>query len=186
MIDALKNVPLLAVFSDEQLTALSSFITIESFSRNQVVFNEGDPGDSLYVIGSGEIEIQPVDEHLSVAFQLQPREREDRLALSLCVTAQFRGALLPRCALVQRRVRAGEAGLLLGGAGLGLSTQPFEFASQEVLTVAFSAGCLGFALGLGLEVERVAARIAAQRTLVKLQRSCGDTVEHGAVVGDEQ
>ncbi|HVF19590.1 MAG TPA: Crp/Fnr family transcriptional regulator [Mycobacteriales bacterium] len=57
MEDVLRQAPLLAGLSDEDWAALSGRLRRVTVSRGDVVFHEGDPGDSLYVVTGGKLKI---------------------------------------------------------------------------------------------------------------------------------
>jgi uncharacterized membrane protein len=53
----LAEVPFFALLNDEERATLASQVEPVTFPAGRVLFNFGDPGDSLYVIRSGEIEV---------------------------------------------------------------------------------------------------------------------------------
>ncbi len=53
----LRKVPLFAQMTLEQLEAISSLLSEEQYVGKEVIFREGDVGDELYVIVSGEVHI---------------------------------------------------------------------------------------------------------------------------------
>lgn len=53
----LKEVPLFQFLSDSELESLAATLEHASFPKGSLVFHVGDPGDSLYVIGSGRAEV---------------------------------------------------------------------------------------------------------------------------------
>jgi signal transduction histidine kinase len=57
MIEKLKNVPLFADLPDQDLQDLSEAITLQQLEKGEMLFEEGDQGDVMYLIDSGEIEI---------------------------------------------------------------------------------------------------------------------------------
>lgn len=52
----LAEVPFFQLLDEQERALLADELDIVSFSAGQIVFNYGDPGDSLYVIRSGEVE----------------------------------------------------------------------------------------------------------------------------------
>lgn len=66
MKDKLKNVPLFADMSDQDLQDLAEAITVEQLEKGQMLFEEGDQGDIAYVIDTGEIEILKISEERQV------------------------------------------------------------------------------------------------------------------------
>ena len=55
--ELLAEVPFLQLLHEKDLAALAADLDVVRFSAGQVLFNYGDPGDSLYVIRSGEVEV---------------------------------------------------------------------------------------------------------------------------------
>ena len=53
----LAEVPFLQLLDEKDREALAADLDLVRFSAGQVLFNYGDPGDSLYVIRSGEVEV---------------------------------------------------------------------------------------------------------------------------------
>ena len=53
----LRNVPLFAGFTDEQLAMLAAVITRRGVPRGAMLMAEGDPTDSLYIIISGRLKV---------------------------------------------------------------------------------------------------------------------------------
>ncbi|MSP92018.1 MAG: cyclic nucleotide-binding domain-containing protein [Myxococcales bacterium] len=53
----LKNVPLLSDLSGEQLLPVSDIVQDRTFEPGDLIFQEGDPGDHLYVIEEGEVDV---------------------------------------------------------------------------------------------------------------------------------
>lgn len=59
-------------YSDELLTELSKVIIEKEFEENEIIFREGDEGDSVYIVTEGEIAIKrfldkPGDEEKTIA-----------------------------------------------------------------------------------------------------------------------
>jgi CRP/FNR family cyclic AMP-dependent transcriptional regulator len=57
MEDAVRNAPLFLALDEEASVALRSSMVEIDFTRGQIVFSEGDPGDRLYVIVDGKIKL---------------------------------------------------------------------------------------------------------------------------------
>ncbi|MFL6008245.1 MAG: cyclic nucleotide-binding domain-containing protein, partial [Rubrobacteraceae bacterium] len=57
MLDELRQVPLLADLSQEDLEQLYKMAETVSIPAGELVLREGDPGDSLYVVLDGELEV---------------------------------------------------------------------------------------------------------------------------------
>jgi CRP/FNR family transcriptional regulator, cyclic AMP receptor protein len=55
--ELLAEVPFLQLLDDKDRAALAAELDVVRFPAGQVLFNYGDPGDSLYVIRSGEVEV---------------------------------------------------------------------------------------------------------------------------------
>ena len=56
-VELLAEVPFLQFLDDKDRAALAADLDVVHFPAGQVLFNYGDPGDSLYVIRSGEVEV---------------------------------------------------------------------------------------------------------------------------------
>ena len=59
-----------------ELTMLADLFSIRSFSDGEIVFNEGDVGDSMYVIAVGELDIlrkNPAGEYHVIATLVAPQ-----------------------------------------------------------------------------------------------------------------
>ncbi|MFM1986235.1 MAG: hypothetical protein RIS18_452, partial [Actinomycetota bacterium] len=57
MEDAIRNAPLFLALDEEASVALRASMVEIDFTRGQIVFSEGDPGDRLYVIVDGKIKL---------------------------------------------------------------------------------------------------------------------------------
>jgi CRP/FNR family transcriptional regulator, cyclic AMP receptor protein len=55
--DGLARVPLFAGLPPDKLASLESFSQRRSFKRGEIVFHKGDPGDTLFMITSGQVKI---------------------------------------------------------------------------------------------------------------------------------
>jgi CRP/FNR family cyclic AMP-dependent transcriptional regulator len=53
----LKEVPLFQLLDDYERTELAAQLDVVGFDRGETIFNYGDPGDAIYVISSGEVEV---------------------------------------------------------------------------------------------------------------------------------
>jgi CRP/FNR family cyclic AMP-dependent transcriptional regulator len=60
-IQSLKNVPIFSSLSEPHLEELSDIALEKTYRKNQVIFDQGDPGSSLIVIKSGLVKISLVD-----------------------------------------------------------------------------------------------------------------------------
>jgi signal-transduction protein with cAMP-binding, CBS, and nucleotidyltransferase domain len=74
----LKSAPLFAETSDSVLADLASLVEEKSFESDQVIFQKGDAGDSLYVIVNGSVKVWDGDRLLN---ELQEGEAFGELAL---------------------------------------------------------------------------------------------------------
>ncbi len=54
---ALAGCPLFGHASDSMLDSLASRLRRRRFRRNEVIFHQGDPGDSLHIVGAGAVKI---------------------------------------------------------------------------------------------------------------------------------
>ena len=55
--DLLKEVPLFELLDDNERTALAAQLDVVHFAAGETIFNYGEPGDAIYVISSGEVEV---------------------------------------------------------------------------------------------------------------------------------
>jgi len=55
--DLLKEVPLFQLLDDNERTELAAELDVVEFASGQTIFNYGEPGDAIYVISSGEVEV---------------------------------------------------------------------------------------------------------------------------------
>jgi len=55
--DLLKEIPLFALLEDRERGELAARLELERFAKGQTVFHIGDPGEALYIISSGEVEV---------------------------------------------------------------------------------------------------------------------------------
>jgi CRP/FNR family transcriptional regulator, cyclic AMP receptor protein len=60
--DNLRNVHLFATLKEAQIEAISRILFVSSFYRNQVIFQEGEAGDALYIVLKGKVKICLYDE----------------------------------------------------------------------------------------------------------------------------
>src|SRR6188508_1709703 len=56
-VEALARCPLFAGANREMLQSLANRLRRRRFRRNEVIFHQGDPGDSLHVVASGAVKI---------------------------------------------------------------------------------------------------------------------------------
>ncbi|KKQ70633.1 MAG: cAMP-binding protein [Candidatus Peregrinibacteria bacterium GW2011_GWC2_39_14] len=62
----LKALPLFAAMSDEEIQKILSVAVLQFFPLNYTVIKEGDPGDAMYIIKKGNVEIFKGSEELAV------------------------------------------------------------------------------------------------------------------------
>ena len=55
--DLLKEVPLFQLLDDSERTELAAQLDVVHFAAGQTIYNYGEPGDAIYVISSGEVEV---------------------------------------------------------------------------------------------------------------------------------
>ena len=53
----LQSVPLFSSMALEQLEAIHSCLTEQHYTKGEVIFNEGDIGDEMYIVADGQVEI---------------------------------------------------------------------------------------------------------------------------------
>ncbi len=56
-IEALRRCALFAKVDDETLELCASSLRVRRYRKNETIFHQGDPGDSLYIIESGSVKI---------------------------------------------------------------------------------------------------------------------------------
>lgn len=56
-VEALARCPLFAGANEEMLQSLANRMRRRKFRRNEVIFHQGDPGDSLHIVASGAVKI---------------------------------------------------------------------------------------------------------------------------------
>lgn len=60
-IQSLRNIPIFSSLSEKHLEELSEIMLEKTYRKNQVIFDQGDPGNSLIIIKSGLVKISLVD-----------------------------------------------------------------------------------------------------------------------------
>lgn len=60
-IESLRNIPIFSSLSEKHLEELSEIVLEKTYRKNQVIFDQGDPGNSLIIIKSGLVKISLVD-----------------------------------------------------------------------------------------------------------------------------
>ena len=93
MIDKLRDLPMFRSFSEETLAALSSRVTTQSFQKGEALFEEGDEGETFYIVDTGEVEIRKESKTLTVLRdgqmfgEMALFEREKRSAAAIATRA---------------------------------------------------------------------------------------------------
>jgi CRP-like cAMP-binding protein len=62
----LKGIPLFSRMSAEQLLPVAEIVNEVSYGSGEVIFHEGDPGDELYLVMSGSVEVLRHEKQLAV------------------------------------------------------------------------------------------------------------------------
>jgi len=60
--ETLREVPLFALFDDEEMAVLAGQVEIKQFAPRQRIYKMGDPGGKAYVMISGQVRLTTVDE----------------------------------------------------------------------------------------------------------------------------
>jgi len=60
--DNLRNVSLFATLNEKDMEVVSKIIFVNTYSKGEVVFQEGEKGDSLYIILKGQVKVCLYDE----------------------------------------------------------------------------------------------------------------------------
>jgi uncharacterized membrane protein len=60
--EVLKHVPLFALLDEEETAILASQVELKSFAPRQRIYKMGDPGGRAYVVVSGKVRVQTVDD----------------------------------------------------------------------------------------------------------------------------
>ncbi len=55
--ELLKEVPLFQLLDDHERSELAAQLEVANFGSGEIIFNYGEPGDAIYVISSGEVEV---------------------------------------------------------------------------------------------------------------------------------
>ncbi len=57
MLEILKQIPFFAELSEDDLKAISEMVQMQYFGPDQVVFEQGDYGEEMYVIKRGKVQV---------------------------------------------------------------------------------------------------------------------------------
>jgi uncharacterized membrane protein len=74
--EVLKRVPLFALLDEEETAVLAEQVELKEFAPRQRIYKTGDPGDRAFVVVSGEVRVQTVDEDQQVVIVDQPAPGE--------------------------------------------------------------------------------------------------------------
>lgn len=74
--DVLKHVPLFSLLDDDEIGVLASQVEIKHFATRQRIFRMGDPGGRGYIVVSGAVCVQTVDEDNQDVIVDEPRHGE--------------------------------------------------------------------------------------------------------------
>jgi uncharacterized membrane protein len=69
--EILRNIPLFSLMDDQELLELSKHLEEKHYFAGQLVFKAGDPGDAMYIVQSGKVELfmqDSSDSRVSLAF----------------------------------------------------------------------------------------------------------------------
>lgn len=57
MIEILKQIPFFAELSDEDVNAIGQKVQMQYFGPNQVIFEQGDYGEEMFIIKRGQVQV---------------------------------------------------------------------------------------------------------------------------------
>lgn len=153
---ALRSCALFGAVDDPTLEVVARSLRVRRFRRNEVVFHEGDPGDSLYVIESGSVKII-----------LASAEGEEAIIATL-----HRGDFFGELALLDGAARSATATTVEPTSTLVLSREPFLalIDSEPSLRAALLASLAGELRRLTGHVEELHFLDLAGRLAMRLTR----------------
>jgi uncharacterized membrane protein len=79
--ELLKEVPLFQLLDDNERTELAAQLDVVRFKAGEVIFNYGEPGDAIFVVSSGEVEV------------FLKNDTGERLVLEIATRGDFFGEL---------------------------------------------------------------------------------------------
>ena len=59
----LSTIPLFSSLKNDLLEEIASSLAIRNYPRDQIIFHQGDPGSTLYIITSGQVKITMISPH---------------------------------------------------------------------------------------------------------------------------
>src|SRR5512132_4099827 len=74
--EVLKRVPLFALLDDEETAVLAEQVELKEFAPRQRIYKTGEPGGRAFVVVSGEVRVQTVDEDQQEVIVDQPAPGE--------------------------------------------------------------------------------------------------------------
>ena len=93
----LADLPLFAALGPEELALLAKVVDVRSLEPGQALFKAGDPGEALYIVASGEMEISVVD----------------RAGQKIVLTGRHRGDVFGELAMLDESTRTATATALI-------------------------------------------------------------------------
>jgi CRP/FNR family transcriptional regulator len=104
-VDALRQVPLFASLTSDQVMAAADWFHAETFAPDAMIFLEGDPADRLWVVSSGQVKIvkHTSDGQESLLEVITPGEMFGGAGLLLAVHPATAVAMTPTTALCIER-----------------------------------------------------------------------------------
>jgi CRP-like cAMP-binding protein len=63
VVETLSGSPLFDMLSNDELAAVAQLVALRRFEGDRLVFQEGELGDSLFIVASGEVEVLRRDPH---------------------------------------------------------------------------------------------------------------------------
>ena len=153
---ALRSCALFRAVDDATLTLVAGSLKVRRFRRGEVVFHQGDPGDSLYVIESGSVKI------------VLPSPEGDEAIIATLRRGDFFGEL----ALLDGAARSATAISMEPSSTLVLSRPPFLalIDSQPALRTALYASLAGELRRLTGHVEELHFLDLGGRLAMRLAR----------------
>jgi subfamily B ATP-binding cassette protein HlyB/CyaB len=89
--DFIRKLPLLSVYGEEDLDALMKQAELRSVRAGEIIFEQGDPGDTLYIVYSGKIRIFKITEQ-NKEISLGLLSRGDHFGETALITEKPRNA----------------------------------------------------------------------------------------------